>query len=167
MGNLVLNSGTLTANSVTLIAGSQNSVIQNPGTTQTLIDANTVILVSGNQIGELGQELNIQTNGSTAQVQIATGAIESFLLPPDLPVVIGPGATIANDIAAQLGLFTQNSIVTSIDQQIAALAQTGGLLGGFIDVSLFQDISLYDVFGLGITLPIDQCEQLNNQLCNQ
>ncbi|MGH8379192.1 MAG: beta strand repeat-containing protein, partial [Gammaproteobacteria bacterium] len=137
MGNLYLNSGTLTANAVTLIAGSQGSVIQNLGASQTLIKANTVILVSGGQIGNLGQELNIQTSGSAPQVQIATGAIQTFLLPPNLPVVIGPAATIADAIAAQLGLFIQaNSQVTSIGQQIAALVQTGGLLGGFIDVSL-------------------------------
>ncbi|MGA9852407.1 MAG: hypothetical protein WBR15_05690, partial [Gammaproteobacteria bacterium] len=168
MGNLYLNSGTLTANTVTLIAGSQNSVIQNPGTSQTLINANTVILVSGSQIGNLGQELNILTSSSTGQVQIASGAIESFLLPPTLPVVIGPGAIVADAIAAQLGLFIQNGVITSIGQQIAALVQSGGLLGsGFVDVSLFQNISLYDVSGQGITLPVDQCEQRNSQLCGQ
>ncbi|MGH8283429.1 MAG: beta strand repeat-containing protein, partial [Gammaproteobacteria bacterium] len=168
MGNLYLNSGTLTATTVTLIAGSQDSVTQNPGASQTLINANTVILVSGSQIGNLGQEVNIQTTGSTPQVQVATGAIQTFLLPPNLPVVIGPAATIADDIAAQLGLFIQaNSQVTSIGQQIAALVQTGGLLSGFIDVSLFQNISLYDVNGQGIALPVDQCEQPNNQLCSQ
>ncbi|MGB9430193.1 MAG: hypothetical protein WCC11_10040, partial [Gammaproteobacteria bacterium] len=169
LGNLLLNSGTLTASTVVLVAGRQNSVLQNPGTAHTLIHANTVILVSGAQIGQLGQELNIQTSGASPQVQIATGAIQSFLLPPTLPVVIGPGAIIADAIAAQLGLFIQaNSQVTSIGQQIAALAQAGGLLeSGFIDTSLFQNISLYDVYGQGITLPVDQCEQRNNQLCNQ
>ena len=168
LGNLSLDSGTLTANSVTLVAGSQNSVMQNPGAPQTLINANTVVLVSGGQIGQLGQELNVQVPSSVAQVQIATGAIQSFLSPPTLPVVIGPTAVIADTIAAQLGLFVQaNSQVTSIGQQIAALAQTGGLLqGGFIDVSLFQNISLYDVFGSGIMLPMDQCERPNSKSCH-
>jgi hypothetical protein len=30
---------------------------------------------------------------------------------------------------------------------------------GFIDVSVFQQISLYDVNGSGIQLPGDQCEE--------
>ncbi|MGA9856034.1 MAG: hypothetical protein WBR29_12235, partial [Gammaproteobacteria bacterium] len=169
LGNLTLNSGTLTANSITLIAGSQNSLMLNPGTTQTLIQANSVILVSGGRIGNYGQELNIATIGSNPQVQIATGAIQVFLSPPNLPTVIGPAAFIANDIAAQLGLFIQaNSQVTSIGQQIAALSEDGGLLeSGFVDISLFQNISLYNVYGLGISLPVDQCERLNNQSCNQ
>ncbi|MGH8280512.1 MAG: beta strand repeat-containing protein, partial [Gammaproteobacteria bacterium] len=169
MGNLVIEAGTLSADSITLIAGSQNSVLRNPATQASLLHANQVILVSGAQIGQPGQELNIQTSGSTPQVQIATGAVQSYLLPPTLPAVIGPAATIANAIAAQLGLFIQaNSQVTSIGQQIVALAQSGGLLeSGFVDVSLFQNISLYDISGLGITLPFDQCQQPHNQLCNQ
>ncbi|HVC29488.1 MAG TPA: hypothetical protein VNF48_08095 [Gammaproteobacteria bacterium] len=170
MGNLTLNSGTLTANSITLIAGSQNSLMLNPGTTQTLIQANTVILVSGGQIGNLGQELNIATTGSNPQVQIATGALQVFLSPPNLPIAIAPQpqAKTAYDIAIQLGLFIQgDTIVTSIGQQIAALSENGGLLeSGFVDISLFQNISLYDVYGLGIALPVDQCERLNNQSCN-
>ncbi len=169
LGNLVLNGGTLMANTITLIAGSQNSVIQNPGGSQTLIKANRIILVSGGQIGALGQELNIATIGSNPQVQIATGAIQIFLSPPTLPYLIGSPAVIADDIATQLGLFYQaNSVVTSIGQQIAALAENSGLLeSGFVDVSLFQNISLYDIYGLGISLPVDQCERLDSQSCNQ
>ena len=168
LGNLILNSGTLTANSITLIAGSQNSVILNPGTTQTLIQANKVILVSGGQIGNYGQELNIATTGSNPQVQIATGAIQVFISPPNLPILIGSPAVIADAIATQLGLFYQaNSQVTSIGQQIAALSESDGLLeSGFVDISLFANISLYDVYGLGISLPVDQCERLDNQSCN-
>jgi len=169
LGNLTLNSGKLTANTITLIAGSQNSVMLNPGTTQTLIQANTVILVSGGQIGNFGQELNIATTGSNPQVQIATGGIQVFLSPPNLPILIAPLAVTAYDIALQLGLFIQaDSIVTSIGQQIAALSVNGGLLeSGFVDISLFQNISLYDVYGLGISLPVDQCERLNDRACNQ
>ncbi|MGH8397596.1 MAG: beta strand repeat-containing protein, partial [Gammaproteobacteria bacterium] len=168
LGNLILNSGTLSANYITLIAGSQNSVIENPGGSSTSISANKVILVSGGQIGNPGRELNIAVSGSNPQVQVATGALQIYMLPPTLPIVIGPAALIANDIANQLGLFIQaNSQVTSSGQQIAALVQTGGLLGGFIDVSLFQDVSLYDIYGQGITLPVDQCEQPNSQRCSQ
>jgi len=169
MGNLIINSGVLSAGTVTLVAGSQNSVLQDPGTASSQINANLVILVSGAQIGLPGEELNIQTSGSTPQVQIATGSVQSYLFPPTLPVVIGPAATIADAIAAQLGLFIQaNSQVTSLGQQIVALELTGGLLeSGFVDVALFQNITLYDIYGQGITLPYDQCERTNNELCNQ
>ncbi|MBU6510028.1 MAG: hypothetical protein KGQ73_07595, partial [Gammaproteobacteria bacterium] len=168
MGNLMINSGVLSANTVTLVAGSQNSVMQNPGAASTQINANLVVLVSGAQVGLPGAELNIQTSGSTPQVQIATGAIQSYLFPPTLPVVIGPAATIADAIALELGLNIQaNSQVTTLGQQIVALELTGGLLeSGFVDVSLFQNITLYDISGPGITLPFDQCERNNKELCN-
>jgi len=59
-----------------------------------------------------------------------------------------------------VGVTAVNSNITNPAQQTAANAQTGGLLSsGFIDVSVFQQISLYDVNGSGILLPSDQCEE--------
>ncbi|MDE2090898.1 MAG: S-layer family protein [Gammaproteobacteria bacterium] len=170
MGNLTYNQGTLAAGTVILVAGGQNSVMQNPGLTQSLIGANTVVLVSGGQIGQIGQEINVivPPTSSTAQVQLATGAVEAFLQPPTLPLVIGPAAIIADTIATELGLFIQsNTQVSSAGQQATFNAQTGGLLQNqIIDVSVFQSISLYDVFGLGIALPVDQCEEPASKLCH-
>ena len=64
-------------------------------------------------------------------------------------------------LADGLGITLSGNItVTNSGQQAAANQQTGGLLtSGFIDVSVFQQISLYDVSGSGIALPGDQCEE--------
>jgi hypothetical protein len=72
----------------------------------------------------------------------------------------GSNAVDAGTYDLDVGVTAVNSNITNAGQQSAANQQTGGLLGsGFIDVSVFQQISLYDVNGSGIQLPGDQCEE--------
>jgi hypothetical protein len=144
-------------------------VIQNPGVSSTNVSGSTIVLVAGGQIGQSGQEVNvlIPTNASgNALVQVGTGASETFLNNPEFIPTIG-GGDIASQIASDLGITIQSNIqVTNSGQQSAANSQTGGLLqSGFIDVSVFQNISLYDVNGAGIALPADQCEDQSNGGC--
>ncbi|HET7396084.1 MAG TPA: hypothetical protein VFK12_06565, partial [Gammaproteobacteria bacterium] len=168
-GNVILNTGKLSAGTIILVGGSQSSVIQNPGASSTNVSGSTIVLVAGGQIGQSGQEVNvlIPTNASgNALVQVGTGASETFLNNPEFIPTIG-GGDIASQIASDLGITIQSNIqVTNSGQQSAANSQTGGLLqSGFIDVSVFQNISLYDVNGAGIALPADQCEDQSNGGC--
>jgi hypothetical protein len=103
----------------------------------------------------------------SALVQVGTGASETFLNNPEFIPTIG-GGDIAGQIASDLDITIQSNIqVTNSGQQSAANSQTGGLLqSGFIDVSVFQNISLYDVNGVGIALPPDQCEDQSSSGCN-
>jgi hypothetical protein len=169
-GNVTLTSGKLSAGTVILVGGSQTSAIQNPGVSSTSVSGSTIVLVAGGQIGQSGQEVNvlIPANASGgALVQIGTGASQTFLNNPEFIPTLG-GGDIASQIASDLGLTIQSNIqVTNSGQQSAANSQTGGLLqSGFIDVSVFQNISLYDVNGAGIALPSDQCEDQNSSGCS-
>ncbi|HEV2213053.1 MAG TPA: hypothetical protein VGS99_06870, partial [Gammaproteobacteria bacterium] len=82
-----------------------------------------------------------------------------------------PGSPLVAAFAQGVDVSLNGNIqVTNSGQQSAANQQTGGLLtSGFIDVSVFQQISLYDVSGSGIALPGDQCEEEQaggpNQVC--
>ena len=171
-GNITLTKGKLSAGTVILVGGSQASTIQNPGTTSTSVSGTDIVLVAGGQIGQSGQEVNVAvpqgTSSTSANVQIATNSSQSFLNNPEF-ILAGTGAlgSISATIAADLGITTlQNVQVTNAGQQSAANSQTGGLLqSGFIDVSVFQNISLYDVNGVGITLPPDQCEDQSSGSC--
>ncbi|HET7650810.1 MAG TPA: hypothetical protein VFL15_08955, partial [Gammaproteobacteria bacterium] len=161
-GNITMTSGNLSAGTVILVAGSQSSVIQNPGTSNTSVSGKSIVLVAGGQIGQSGQEINVltpQNSSGTPLIQLGTGASQTFLNNPEFIPTLA-GGDIATQVAADLGITIQSNIqVTNSGQQSAANSQTGGLLqSGFIDVSVFQNISLYDVNGVGIALPADQCE---------
>ncbi|HEX6549630.1 MAG TPA: hypothetical protein VF117_03075, partial [Gammaproteobacteria bacterium] len=169
-GNVTLTSGKLSAGTVILVGGSQNSVIQNPGTANTSVSGNTIVMVAGGQIGQSGQEINVlipQNSSAGSLIQLGTGASQTFLNNPEFIPTLG-GGDIASQIASDLGITIQSNIqVTNSGQQSAANSQTGGLLqSGFIDVSVFQNISLYDVNGVGIALPADQCEDQSSSGCN-
>ncbi|MGH8371084.1 MAG: hypothetical protein ACRESC_08885, partial [Gammaproteobacteria bacterium] len=168
-GNITLTSGKLSAGTVILVGGSQGSMINNPGASGTSVSGITTVLFAGGQIGQSGQEVNVlvpQGSSGTPSVQLGTGASQTFLNNPEFIQTVA-GGDIVSALASDLDVTVQQNIqVTNSSQESAANSQTGGLLqSGFIDVSVFQNISLYDVNGAGIALPADQCEDQNSSGC--
>jgi hypothetical protein len=157
---VVTSTGNLTINAVlqapVLIVGATGSLLDPNGTGDLESDAMTVI---ANTIGAEGKDITagsisglgtlvFGTHGSQALFNLTTLTKE----PADETVTVYAG-----DLNVDVN---GNAILQNSGQQAAANQQTGGLLGsGFIDVSVFQQISLYDVNGSGIQLPGDQCEE--------
>ncbi|MGE5624963.1 MAG: beta strand repeat-containing protein, partial [Bacillota bacterium] len=147
--------GTLQASN--MIVGATVAVT-NPAGTGNLV-TNKITVVGGsigaegkditvNAIGGAGGTLVFGTHGTQALFDL-TGITKE---PADASV-----STYALDLNVQIN---SNAVLQNSGQQAATNQQTGGLLGsGFIDVSVFQQISLYDVNGSGIQLPADQCEE--------
>jgi formylmethanofuran dehydrogenase subunit C len=123
------------------------------------VQGNTVVLV-GNSLGTSGAEIDATALNAPATIQAASSGNQGFVLVGTGLTFIKNGA-IADQYANELGLsFNPGLELTSFGEQITANQQTGGKLeSGFVDVSVFQQISLYDVNGSGITLPADQCEE--------
>jgi hypothetical protein len=99
--------------------------------------------------------------GGSANLFIATSGSEAVFNLTNVKRQPLTGQDEATTIAGDIGITPNGGVqVQNSGQQAAANQQTGGLLGsGFIDVSVFQQISLYDVNGSGIQLPGDQCEE--------
>jgi hypothetical protein len=163
-GSTITLSGTapdlLSAGTVVLAA--TTSLLDVNGTAG--ITSNTIVLAAG-QIGS-SQSSSIGVfpagGGAAPTVQVGSGNSTSNI-GGDVTVfqqVQGAQAPDAQIYDTDVGVTAVNSNITNASQQSAANQQTGGLLGsGFIDVSVFQQISLYDVNGSGIQLPGDQCEE--------
>jgi hypothetical protein len=155
-GSLNLNS-TLQADNI--IVGGTTGVF-NPNNAGDLVVGNTLIVV-GDIVGEEGKDIQAEASSGGATLIFATHSTQAVVKLTGinkLPFATGDTAsTYAIDLGVDVntGATLQNS-----GEQAAANQQTGGLLGsGFIDVSVFQQISLYDVNGSGIQLPGDQCEE--------
>jgi hypothetical protein len=155
-GSLNLNA-TLQAESI--VVGGTVGVF-NPNGNGDLVVSDSLVVV-GNIIGTEGQDIAAEALSGLPNLVFATHGTQALFKLTEIskqPLVVGDTAsTFAGDLNVTInsGATLQNS-----GQQAAANQQTGGLLGsGFIDVSVFQQISLYDVNGSGITLPSDQCEE--------
>ncbi|HEX2668666.1 MAG TPA: hypothetical protein VHP13_09860, partial [Gammaproteobacteria bacterium] len=154
-GTLNLN-GTLTA--PTMIIGGTVGVF-NPNSTGVLI-SNDIQIVGGT-IGQEGNDITGSAYpGAVGTLNFGTSSSAAQFDMSGITVQQDPG-TVVSLYALELGVdVNQNAHSANSGQQAAANQQTGGLLGsGFIDVSVFQQISLYDVNGSGIQLPGDQCEE--------
>jgi hypothetical protein len=163
-GTLVIVSpGTLTINATvqapTLILGATTAVVD-PNGAQVI---GTNIFVIGGTIGAQGADITGSALGGGANLSWGTASQSAQFDMKGVQVATVPGGDVVNlyaspdelDVSVNTNAHSQNS-----GQQAAANQQTGGLLGsGFIDVSVFQQISLYDVNGSGIQLPGDQCEE--------
>jgi hypothetical protein len=171
---------TLTADTVTLGGVGTGSAIinatgQTAGANTPGIAANTGYIIGVEAIGvtTTGQQADIKfdgLNGVDSVLEIATTSSQAFIAkdPVNLTVDVG-STTFAFDLVSAAGLATSqqlaligsgNVLVTSVSQSSAAKEQSGGLVDeGFIDPSLFQEISLYDTAGTGIALPADQREE--------
>jgi hypothetical protein len=170
LGNISWNTGTLAAGTVILVAGSQDSVMTNTGGAGTGIDATTVILVAGGQIGQPGNEfgLNVTTQGK--RVEVATGVSQTFLVGPDRNVIfIGSSATVADTIAAELGLVLFGGATPTNAGTEAAINMLSGsppTLGlpvfGEID-----DTPMFDIEGAGVSMPSKFCVDQNGHICSQ
>jgi hypothetical protein len=154
-GDIVMNSGSLSADTVVLAAVGTISNLGGPSVT---VNGSSDIVVVANQISQSGQEINVNGTGGTP---LTTAAVNTDVFFNELGVTEQPNGQFALTYAGDLGLVTSSNLVfTNVSSQSAANQQTGGLLtSGFIDVSVFQQISLYDVNGSGISLPADQCEE--------
>ncbi|HSC48052.1 MAG TPA: hypothetical protein VLG68_08195, partial [Gammaproteobacteria bacterium] len=166
------------------------------GTATDLISADTVVLAATGSLLDPGSSAGITSdNISLAAQQIGATAADSVSIYPagqGAPIVqVGSGTPTSNiggdNVAFEtqqpstgapyvsiydtdVGVVPVSATITNAGQQSAANQQTGGLLtSGFIDVSVFQQISLYDVNGSGISLPADQCEEQSStgQGCGQ
>jgi hypothetical protein len=134
-----------------------SGTIQNLGGTSVQLEGNDIV-IDATQIGQSGQEINVTGTGA-APLEI--GSVNTQVFFNENGVIEDPNGANALEFAQGVGITPSgNIVVTNASQQSAANQQTGGLLGsGFIDVSVFQQISLYDVNGSGIQLPADQCEE--------
>ncbi|HEV2111989.1 MAG TPA: hypothetical protein VGT99_11600, partial [Gammaproteobacteria bacterium] len=162
-GNITLQSGIIGANTVILAA--KGSLLSSPsGGSPATVEGNTIYTIA-NQIGGngSGQAINVSGLPGSGPATLNIGSVQNsvfFTEAPGTSEIKAPDL-LANDIANVLGLSLNGNVtVTNSGLQTAANQQTGGLLtSGFIDVSVFQQISLYDVNGTGIALPADQCEE--------
>ncbi|MEE8118769.1 MAG: hypothetical protein V3T39_04325, partial [Gammaproteobacteria bacterium] len=98
-------------------------------------------------------------------MQVATGSPNILVanINNTLEITVDQNAIVARGFATAAGvinLVRTTAQVTSSSQLGSTREQSGGLADeGFIDPSLFEDISLYEVFGTGIRLPADQSEE--------
>jgi hypothetical protein len=155
-GSLNLNS-TLQADNI--IIGGTTGVF-NPNNAGDLVMSNSLVVV-GDLIGQEGKDIAADASGGAPNLVFATHGTEAlFKLTGVSKVTLQAGdtaSTYAGELDVQINTSAQ---LQNSGTQAAANSQTGGLLGsGFIDVSVFQQISLYDVNGSGIQLPSDQCEE--------
>ncbi len=164
-GDLTLQSGTISAG--TVILGASNDLLSAPtGTSPATVEGNDIYTIA-TQIGQngTGQAIDVGNLPSGAPAQLFIGSKNSsvfFVEAPGTQENKDPNEQTLVDFADALDVspLSGNVTVTNSGQQTAANQQTGGLLtSGFIDVSVFQQISLYDVSGSGIALPGDQCEE--------
>ncbi|HEV7166279.1 MAG TPA: hypothetical protein VGO35_12935, partial [Gammaproteobacteria bacterium] len=164
-GNLTLESGTISAG--TVILGASDQLLSAPtGTNPATVEGNNIYTIAA-QIGQngTGQAIDVGNLPGGAPAQLFIGSKNSsvfFVEAPGTQENKDPNEQTLVDFAGALGIspLSGNVTVTNSGQQTAANQQTGGLLtSGFIDVSVFQQISLYDVSGSGIALPGDQCEE--------
>ncbi len=142
---------------------SQTGRILNEGGRDSTIMGQLVVLAAGGGIGESGKDVRVQGTGAGAVLQLASGASDASVenVNNSMQQITDQTATLAIAYAQALG-FTRNNnlVVTSTSQSSATREQSGGLADeGFIDSSLFEDISLYEVLGSGIALPADQREE--------
>jgi hypothetical protein len=183
-GNITVNAPLRLANGGTLILVSGKNITLT-GNANDMISAGTVVLAASGNLEDTGGSAGITADTIVlAGNQIGTSAADSIAVFPlggtQPTLQIGSGnstsniggenivfseqqgssATEASTYDTDVGVTAVNSNITNASQQSATNQQTGGLLGsGFIDVSVFQQISLYDVNGSGIQLPGDQCEE--------
>ncbi|HEX6929678.1 MAG TPA: hypothetical protein VF267_10530, partial [Gammaproteobacteria bacterium] len=165
---IALHAGTLSGAELTLIAGSQDGTITNDGGFETLLEAGKVTLVAGGGIGEDGKDIRARGNGAGSSIEIASGASEVFVETGNtLRELTGGNALFANAIASGLKLITDDGVkITSTLQSSANREQGTGLTDeGFIDASLFEEISLYETAGAGILMPLDQSEEMPEEGC--
>jgi len=161
-GNITLQSGVIAAG--TVILGAKGSLLSAPNSgTPATVEGNIIYTIA-NQIGGNGNGQAIDISGLSAgsPATLNIGSVQNSVFFTEAPGTLEVKPDIlANDIANVLGLSLNGNVtVTNSGLQTAANQQTGGLLtSGFIDVSVFQQISLYDVNGTGIALPPDQCEE--------
>ncbi|MDX1444129.1 MAG: hypothetical protein R3270_10230, partial [Gammaproteobacteria bacterium] len=158
-----LRNGVLQSGQLVLVASNSQGTILNNGGQNTQLISDEMVLVAGSNIGLQGQEIRARADSGQGTLQIASGAEESAISDPtnSLEQLIGNEGAIAAAIVSSLGIsINQNLLVTNAAQSSANREQTGGLTDeGFIDPSLFEDISLYEVLGSGIALPADQSEE--------
>ncbi|MDX1454276.1 MAG: filamentous hemagglutinin N-terminal domain-containing protein [Gammaproteobacteria bacterium] len=160
---ITLVNGTVSGNQLNLVLTEQQGQILNTGGNNTLLSGNLIALVAGGGIGEQGEDIFAQGTGAGAQLQIASNATGVTIenIGNSLEVIFDSTATVAFGFAEALRITTnQDLTVTSSAQSSANREQGGGLADeGFIDPSLFEDISLYEVLGSGIAMPADQSEE--------
>ncbi|HEY1773561.1 MAG TPA: hypothetical protein VGH91_10260, partial [Gammaproteobacteria bacterium] len=183
-GDITVNSPLKLANGGSLILVSGGSITLT-GNANDFLSAGTVVLAASDNLVDTNGNAGITSDNIVlAGRQIGLSAADSIAIYPlgiNEPILqVGSGTTTSN-IGGEIVIFSEqqggsatdaatydadvdvtpvNSNNTNASQQSATNQQTGGLLGsGFIDVSVFQQISLYDVNGSGIQLPSDQCEE--------
>jgi hypothetical protein len=183
-GDITVNGSIKLANSGSLILVSGGDITLT-GNANDLISAGTVVLAASGNLQDTGGSAGITADSVVLTGnQIGTSAADSIAVfplgnaAPTLQIgshnstsnIGGENIVFSEEQGAQaadattydtdVGVVPVNSNITNASQQSATNQQTGGLLGsGFIDVSVFQQISLYDVNGSGIQLPGDQCEE--------
>ncbi|HET7174900.1 MAG TPA: hypothetical protein VFK21_02730, partial [Gammaproteobacteria bacterium] len=161
--SLTLVSGTIAADTVVLATHGALLSKASGGTPPTQVEGLQIATIA-DQIGATGQEINISGLPGRGAPELFIGSSNSSVFFNESPGTLenkSPGSPLVAAFAQGVDVSLNGNIqVTNSGQQSAANQQTGGLLtSGFIDVSVFQQISLYDVSGSGIALPGDQCEE--------
>jgi hypothetical protein len=153
MGDININA-TLQAD--TVIVGAHGSVL-NASDAGVLV-GDTIVVV-GNAIGAEGKDIVASALSGSGSLSFGTNGNQALFNLTGLTKDTGDNTPHVYALDLDVTINT-NAVLQNSGQQAAANQQTGGLLGsGFIDVSVFQQISLYDVNGSGIQLPGDQCEE--------
>src|SRR5690606_18051673 len=153
--------GTLSANTVILLAAAEQGEIFNTGGNATLLEAETVVLVAGGAVGGSG-DVNAQALSGTGTLEVATGSSVAFIvnIGNSLQFFSSPNTALADAYAQALGIPTQSTNITSTAQNSAGREQANEVEEeGYIDPALFASITLYEVQGTGILLPADQREE--------
>ncbi|HEU5398372.1 MAG TPA: hypothetical protein VFV77_03760, partial [Gammaproteobacteria bacterium] len=173
--SLTLVSGTIAADTVVLATHGTLISKASGNTPPTQVEGLQIATIA-DQIGATGQEINVSGLPGQGAPELFIGSSNSSVFFNESPGTLenkSPGSPLVAAFAQGVDVNLNGNIqVTNSGQQSAANQQTGGLLtSGFIDVSVFQQISLYDVSGSSIALPGDQCEEEQaggpNQVCGQ
>src|SRR5690606_33820623 len=77
--NIIMANGTLSANTVILLAAAEQGEIFNTGGNATLLEAETVVLVAGGAVGGSG-DVNAQALSGTGTLEVATGSSVAFIV---------------------------------------------------------------------------------------
>ncbi|HET9679694.1 MAG TPA: hypothetical protein VFP95_03915, partial [Gammaproteobacteria bacterium] len=159
--SIILASGTLAAQTLILLAADQQGVIANTGGDDTLLSGELIVLVAGGSVGATG-DINAQAPSGSGILELASGSPVAAIINigNSLAQRTSPNTVLADAYAEALGLDPQSSTVTNTALTSAGREQTGELEDeDYIDPSLFENISLFEVFGTGILLPADQREE--------
>jgi len=162
-----LHDGRLAGDALTFVAAADDGRISRESE-NSLLEGNRITLVAGGGIGEDGHGIKARGQGENATLEVATTAAGIFVDHGNsLDERKGLDAEFARLLTTALTWRSNDNVtIASSTESSANREQGSGLTDeGFIDASLFEDISLFETAGTGIRLPLDQSEEMPEEGC--